>query len=259
MNFSDIMQKLSRSILATVLVIASFSSLAMTTNSSDSILDSISAMFGRHHAPVGNATLTLLADGALAINPQSDGLSGLSISLDDVRTGLNSNVNIHTEAVQLTVGESFSSKVKDVNGADLVSVRYEQVSPNTSNIFVRASKTTDVHVVNLATFHDGIETASSSVSLNGETFVGTVKSDGSWIKSWHLTCDYFGCFWATDDDGEGGSLTFNDNPEESVPFTYLTFGFGENEILRQASSVQLVTSAPFTIIEENTQALNLIY
>jgi hypothetical protein len=112
-------------------------------------------------------------------------------------------------------------------------------------------------VVNMATYHEGTETARSSVSVADEAYIGTVESDGAWIKSYHWYCDWLGCSLTVDESG--GALTFGDNPDQAVPFTYLTFDFGDNEAMREGSGLQLLGNSPFTIVEENNDAINLIY
>ncbi|NNE33794.1 MAG: hypothetical protein HKN13_01060, partial [Rhodothermales bacterium] len=109
------MRIFSARIVTAILVVASMSSLALTSADLGNTFDSIVSAFDRTHSSVGNATINELPNGSLLIAPKPDNVSGVSVPFSEVHQGRESTLNIIFEPVELAVGDQFISEV--VNSA----------------------------------------------------------------------------------------------------------------------------------------------
>lgn len=251
------MRTLTKSAVTLALAAVTFSTIAMTSATENSIAESMALFFGRTHTATNGATLETLADG-LRVVPSEDGVSGIDIPVNDIRNGSEKMLNVSFDPIKIEVGDSFYSDVVDAEGNSIITTRFEQISETETNVYLAlAESVVDIDNVRLATFEGETLTSERFINAQQEAFIGTVVStQQAWGRTYHWFCDEYGCMKAW--DPADTVIKFADNPDVEVPFLYLTFGFPNNEIIRDAASLQMSGRAEIVLRDENNDVLSIV-
>lgn len=246
----------SKLLLTAALAAVTFSSIAMTGDDNRNIAESVAKFFGRTHVAVGGATLEMLPDG-LRVIPSSTGESGIEIPVLDIQNGSQQMLNVSFDPILIEVGHSFTSDVVDTKGKSLITTRFEQISSTETNVYlVLDESVVDIDNVRLATFEGDELTSERFIKAQRESFIGTVVStEQAWAKTYHWTCDEYGCLKSW--DPANTTIKFADNPSVEVPFLYLAFDFPKNDIIRNAAAIRMSGHAEIVLRNENNDVLSI--
>ena len=248
------MRKSHQQFLAISILIVSFFSVAMTSDSRLVTKNNEVSFFGRDHVVVGNPFVAEKA-GALVISPLNGTEAGVMIPLTEITDGSRTTLNVIHEPIHIAVGDSYYSELVAADGSTLASTRFEQISTNETNVYLTLSEELDLSKVRFATYHENELTAEFVVPAVGEEIrIGTVESvNQAWAGTSHTRCDFLGC--TTETDPSDTSIRFAEDPDQLVPFTFLSVDYGNNDKIRNAAAMRLVGKSALVITDENNDEL----
>lgn len=141
--------------------------------------------------------------------------AGVSLQVDEVTSG-----QLLLKPVEIQIGQSFYSNVKDNQERVLAAVQFLQTSTNTTEIYLDLSESIDlIQADEISVFARDRAGRSESTVLPKENkiFIGTVSSEtAAWLESKYWYCEFGECILVY--DPEGTSMTFSNRKDESIPF-----------------------------------------